>query len=317
MKLNERHLMQLAAVLDAGGVSEGAAMLGLTQPAVSRSLSMLEARIGEPLFVKGRRPLQATPLAAQLAAQGRVIIAASRQASDTVRGFVKGSKGLVRLGGVPFFMDAIISRMIGEFQCREPQIVIQQSYMNLPEVVAALEGDQIDLGIVAMGEVTSGPNFEFTEILPGRNIVACRRDHPLMRKRPIEAKDLTSFPWVAPLPGSPLMSDLQMILTTIGMSELNIRYSGGSLMSVTHFLAETDALAVLPFSVVFALRDRSTIEVLPYQIPQPNRSLGIMRKVGAMRSPASERFASQIMISFDSLRHSIKRHESTVVWGHS
>ncbi|MBZ9771689.1 LysR family transcriptional regulator [Mesorhizobium sp. CO1-1-8] len=32
------------------GVSEGAAMLGLTQPVVSRSLAMLEARVGEPLF---------------------------------------------------------------------------------------------------------------------------------------------------------------------------------------------------------------------------------------------------------------------------
>ena len=192
MRLNERHLMQLAAVLDAGGVSEGAAILGLTQPAVSRSLSMLEARVGEPLFVKGRRPLQPTPLAAQLAAQGRVIIVASRQASDTVKGFVKGTKGLVRLGGVPFFMDAIISGMVGEFQRGEPEIVIQQSYMNLPEVIAALEGDQLDLGIVALGEMSSGPGFEFTEILPGRNVVACRRGHPLMRKRPIEAADLAA-----------------------------------------------------------------------------------------------------------------------------
>lgn len=317
MRLNERHLMQLAAVLDAGGVSEGAAMLGLTQPAVSRSLSMLEARVGEPLFVKGRRPLQATPLAAQLAAQGRVIIAASRQASDAVQGFVKGTKGLVRLGGVPFFMDAMISRMIGEFQRREPEIIIQQSYMNLPEVVSALEGDQLDLGIVAMGEVSSGPGYEFTEILHGRNIVACRQDHPLMRKRPIEAKDLTAFPWVAPLPGSPLLSDLQMILMSIGMSDLNIRYSGGSLLSVINFLAETDALAVLPFSVVFALRDSSNIGVLPYQIPQPNRSLGIMRKSGGPRSPASDRFASHVTVAFDSLRHAIKRHESAVIWGHS
>lgn len=317
MRLNERHLMQLAAVLDAGGVSEGAAMLGLTQPAVSRSLSMLEARVGEPLFVKGRRPLQATPLAAQLAAQGRIIIAASRQASDAVQGFVKGTKGLVRLGGVPFFMDAMISRMIGEFQRHEPEIIIQQSYMNLPEVVSALEGDQLDLGIVAMGEISSGPGYEFTEILHGRNIVACRQDHPLMRKRPIEAKDLTAFPWVAPLPGSPLMSDLQMILMSIGMSDLNIRYSGGSLMSVISFLSETDALAVLPFSVVFALRDTSSIGVLPYQIPQPNRSLGIMRKAGGTRSPASDRFASHVIVAFDSLRHAIKRHESAVIWGHS
>lgn len=317
MRLNERHLMQLAAVLDAGGVSEGAAMLGLTQPAVSRSLSMLEARVGEQLFVKGRRPLQATPLAAQLAAQGRVIIAASRQASDAVQGFVKGTRGLVRLGGVPFFMDAIISGMVGEFQRREPEIVIQQSYMNLPEVIAALEGDQLDLGIVAMGEMSSGPGFEFTEILPGRNVVACRRGHPLMRKRPIEAADLAACPWVAPLPGSPLMSDLQMILMSIGMSDLNIRYSGGSLMSVVNVLAKTDALAVLPFSVVFALRDPGHVGVLPYQIPQPNRSLGIMRKAGGPRLPASDRFAGHVIAAFDSLRHAIKRHESAVIWGQS
>lgn len=309
--------MQLAAVLDAGGVSEGAAMLGLTQPAVSRSLSMLEARVGEPLFVKGRRPLQATPLAAQLAAQGRIIIAASRQASDAAQGFVKGTKGLVRLGGVPFFMDAIISRMVGEFQRREPEIVIQQSYMNLPEVIAALEGDQLDLGIVALGEASSGPGFEFTRILPGRNVVACRQGHPLMRKRPIEAKDLTAYPWVAPLPGSPLMSDLQMILMSIGMSDLNIRYSGGSLMSVVNFLTETDALAVLPFSVVFALRDPGHVGVLPYRIPQPDRSLGIMRRAGGPRTPASDRFASHVIAAFDSLRHAIKRHESAVIWGHS
>ncbi len=315
MKLNERHLMQLAAVLDAGGVSEGAAMLGLTQPAVSRSLAMLEARVGEPLFLKGRRPLQATPLGSLLAVQGRMIIAASRRASDAVQGFVRGTKGLVRMGGVPFFMDAMISRMIGEFQNQEPEVTIQQSYMNLPEIAAALQANQIDLGIVPIGELDLGPGFVFTEILPGRNIVACRPGHPLMRKRPLEAQDLTRYPWVAPLPGSPLMSDLQMILMSIGMSDLNIRYSGGSLMSVVNVLAETEALAVLPFSVVFALRHESRISVLPYDIPQPNRSLGILRMNATLRAPAVERFAGHIMSAFDDLRHVIKRHERAVVWG--
>lgn len=317
MKLNERHLMQLAAVLDAGGVSEGAAMLGLTQPAVSRSLAMLEARVGEPLFLKGRRPLQATALGAQLAVQGRAIIAASRRASDAVQGFVRGTTGLVRVGGVPFFMDAMISRMIGAFQNQEPGVTVQQSYMNLPEIAAALEAGQIDLGIVPIGVLDLGPGFEFTEILPGRNIVACRPGHPLMRKRPLLAQDLTAYPWVAPLPGSPLMSDLQMILMSIGMSDLHIRYSGGSLMSVVHVLAETDALAVLPFSVVFAQRKESHITVLPYDIPQPNRSLGILRRVNTARAPAAERFASHIIGAFDDLKHVIKRHETAVIWGNA
>lgn len=315
MKLNERHLMQLAAVLDAGGVSEGAAMLGLTQPAVSRSLAMLEDRVGEPLFVKGRRPLQATPLGLQLAVQGRTIIAASRLASDAVQGFVRGTKGVVRVAGVPFFMDAMISQMIGEFLNQEPGVTVQQSYMNLPEMAAALEAGQIDMGIVPIGVLDLGPGFEFTEILPGRNIVACRPGHPLMRKRPLETQDLTAYPWVAPLPGSPLMSDLQMILMSIGMSDLNIRYSGGSLMSVVNVLAETDALAVLPYSTVFAQRKESRITVLAYNIPQPNRSLGILRRVNVARAPATERFAGHIIAAFDNLKHVIKRHERAVVWG--
>jgi len=290
-------------------------MLGLTQPAVSRSLAMLEARVGEPLFLKGRRPLQATPLGFQLAAQGRTIITASRKASDAVQGFMKGTKGVVRVGGVPFFMDAMISRMIGEFQKLEPEVTVQQSYMNLPEMVAALESNQIDLGIVPIGVLDLGPGFEFTEILPGRNVVACRPDHPLLRNRRLRAHDLTSFPWVAPLPGSPLMSDLQMILMSIGMSDLNVRYSGGSLMSVINFLAETDALAVLPFSVVFAQRKENRVTVLPYEIPQPSRSLGILRRVGGPRSPAAERFAGHVTTAFENLKHIIKRHENAVIWG--
>jgi DNA-binding transcriptional LysR family regulator len=315
MKLNERHLVQLAAVVDAGGVSEGAALLGQTQPAVSRALAMLEARVGEALFLRGRRPLQPTPLGLQLAAHGRSILSASRLASDTVQGFIRGTKGIVRVGGVPFFMDAMISRMIADFQNLEPDVSVQQSYGNLPELSAALEGDQIDLGIVPMGLLDAAPGFEFTEILPGRNIVACRIGHPLLRKRPLQTSDLTDYPWVAPLPGSPLLSDLHAILMTIGMSELNIRYSGGSLMSVSNYMAETNALAVLPHSVVFAQRKENRITVLPLQIPQPNRSLGILRRSHGTRTPAVDRFAAHVIAAFQDLRHLIKRHEAAVVWG--
>ena len=46
MKIDERHLVQLAAVIETGGVTEGAFLLGMTQSAVSRTISMLEKRIG-------------------------------------------------------------------------------------------------------------------------------------------------------------------------------------------------------------------------------------------------------------------------------
>jgi hypothetical protein len=106
-----------------------------------------------------------------------------------------------------------------------------------------------------------------------------------------------------------------MILMSIGVSELNIRYAGGSLMSVVNFLAESDALAVLPFSVLFALRKENRVTLVPYAIPQPDRSLGILRRIDAQRVPAADRFAAHLITVFENLRHVIKRHENAVVWG--
>lgn len=315
MRLNERHLMQLAAVLDAGGVSEGAALLGMTQPAVSRSLSELEARVGQPLFVKGRRPPQPTQLARQLALQGRAMIAASRRASETLQGYLNGSTGLVRVGGVPYFMDALVSGMIAQFQNTEPEIAIEQSYGNLPELMASLSSGQIDLAIAPVGSMDMGSEISFTPILPGRNVVACRQGHPLTRRGELRAADLALYPWVAPLPGSPLMSDLQIILVSIGTDGLSIRYAGGSLLSVVNYMMETDALTVMPFSVTFALRHQNSVAVLPYDIHQPTRTLGILRRtVKGNELAATRRFISFVRGTFEDMKQVIVQHERAVIW---
>ena len=88
-------------MIDAGAISQGAVLHGMTQPAVSRSLTMLEERIGAPLVVKGRRPQQATPFRLQLAAHGGAILAESRLASDAAQGFSRGTRGGVQFRASP------------------------------------------------------------------------------------------------------------------------------------------------------------------------------------------------------------------------
>lgn len=317
MKIDEKHLAQLAAVVETGSVTDAARQLGLSQPALSRTLSMLEKRLGEPLFQQGRRPLRPTTIGLQLAEHGRIIFEASRKASETVRSYRAGSVGTVRIAGVPFFMDAFISRMIGEFQVLQPDIRVDQSYGNLPELESGIASNRLDLAITPLGIVDAARGFAFTPILPGRNIVACRTGHPLLRKRRLSTQDLIDYPWIAPLPGSPLLADLHAILLSIGMSEINVRYSGGSLLSVFNYLEETDALTVLPHSVVFAHRKDRNVTVLPVEIPQPARTLGIMRLSDAPRLPAADGLAQHITARFDDLRQLIKRHENSIVWGMS
>lgn len=86
-------------------------------------------------------------------------------------------------------------------------------------------------------------------------------------------------------------------------------------MGVVNYMSETNALAVLPFSVVFAQRTENRIAALPLELPQPNRSLGILRRTGRARSQAADRFALHLSTAFEDLKHLIKRHENAVAWG--
>lgn len=314
MNLSETHLIQLSAVVDAGSVSKGAEALGMSQPAVSRSLAQLEARVGKPLFVRGHRPLQATALGIQLATHGRRILIESRRASEAVQSLLRGTRGLVRVCGVPFFMDAMISRIIAEFQNKHSDVMVEQSYGNLNEVSLGLRAAQLDLGIVPLGTSGEPGGLHFQPILAARNVVCCRLGHPLSRAKRLDLVELALYPWVAPLPGSPLLADLFAIRSSVGTADLDIRYSGGSLLSVMNYLTETDALAVLPFSVFFAERKQNRIAVLPVDIPQPQRNLGILRLAGAQQNPAAAVFTGFVIDAFGAMAHLIQRHENAVIW---
>ncbi len=314
MKIVEAHLVQLAAVIETGGVTEAAAMLGMTQSAVSRTLSILEKRIGEPLFVSGRRPMQPTPLGEQLGQQGKAILASSRKAMEIVRSFKSGSSGRVRIGGVPFFMDAGVSPMIASFQRGEPGIMVYQSYGNYPDLVAELDSGQIDLAVTPTGSVDLRADLHFEPILTARNVLTCGAGHPLVRKRNLATEDIVAYPWIAPLPGSPLVLDLHNILLTLGLAEVSLRYAGGSLLSVVNYLAGTDALAILPHSVVHAFRGENKISIIPLDIPQPERVLGVMTRKKPYSNPAGRKFLGHMRREFAELRRAVEKHEKTIQW---
>jgi DNA-binding transcriptional LysR family regulator len=314
MRFDERHLVQLAAVVEAGGVTEGAALLGTSQPAISRTLSMIEKRVGEPLFVAGRRPLQPTALGRQLAIHGKAILAASRKASETVASFRGGTSGRVRIGGVPFFMDAVVSGIIATFQMQQPDILFDQSYGHYNDLVGSLLANEIDVAVTPAGTQDISAELVFEPLIAARNVVACNGAHPLLMKKKLSKTDFVSCSWVAPLPGSPLMLDLTNILMTLGIGELAIRYAGGSLHSVINYLAATQALAIMPLSVIHSLQQDQRIAVLPLNIPQPERMIGLVYRRQSDMDPVNRKFFTHLRANLINLARVVARHEASIKW---
>jgi DNA-binding transcriptional LysR family regulator len=316
MKFDERHLVQLAAVVEAGGVTEAAAHLGLSQPAISRTLSFIEKRVGEPLFLPGRRPLQPTALCRQLAVHGKAILSASRKASETVSSFRGGTSGRLRIGGVPFFMDAVVSSIIATFQTNNPDILFDQSYGHYNDLVASLLANEIDVAVTPAGTQEISAELVFEPLIAARNVMACNAAHPLLSKKSLNKADMLSCSWVAPLPGSPLMLDLTNILMTLGISELAIRYSGGSLHSLINYLSATQALAIMPLSVVHSLHPDQRIAMLPLNIPQPERMISIVYRRESEMDPLKRKFFSHLRANLNNLSRVVARHDASIKWEH-
>lgn len=314
MKLDPRHLEILAAIVDRGGLTEGAAALGKSQPSVSRTLAQLEARIGAPLFRPGRRPLRPTEIGLALAEQGRAVLKAGRAAAELVDRHRSGQAGLVRAGGTPIFMDGVVAPMIARFNEALPGVRVDQSYGYAEELIARLRGGAIDIAVLPLTREGAPADMAFRPILPGLNVIACRQGHPLARRRLLTPGDIAHYPWIAPPPESPLYRDLRRALARIGAEDFRISFSGGSLASVLSVLTGSDSLTVLPYSVVFLLRETARITALSLEIGHPERVLGLLTPAAAEPAPAVRRFRDFLVAQFEALSRRIVRHQTDQLW---
>lgn len=314
MKIDPRHLEMLAAIVETGGLSEGAERLGRSQPSVSRTLSDLEKRLGQPLFELGRRPLQPTELGKMLAIHGAEIAAATGAASKSFEAYRQGRSGVVRIGGTPFFMDGVLSSILADFQMQSPELRIDQSYAYSADLFRSLENGAIDLAICPVDPKSAPEGYEFEKILPGRNVIAGRKGHPLFAKRSPTLDDLRGFTWIAPPTGSPLFDDLSNALAGLGVDDFKIVFTGGSLSSVLNFLTNSDTLTVLPISVVFAQRWQYNVQAARIRINHPSRDLSIIEKNGASPTPAARRLRRHVVSAFRAMSQSLAHHETNSLW---
>ena len=304
----------LSAIVEHGGLSEGADHLGRSQPSVSRTLSDLEKRLGQPLFEPGKRPLQPTELGRMLAAHGAEVAAATRAASKSFDAYRQGRSGIVRIGGTPFFMDGVLSSILADFQMQSPELRIDQSYAYSGDLFRSLENGAIDLAICPVDPKSAPEGLRVQKILPGRNVIAGRKSHPLFRRRSPTLDDLRGFTWIAPPSGSPLFDDLSNALAGLGVDDFKIVFTGGSLSSVLNFLSNSDTLTVLPISVVFAQRRQFDVQAARIRINHPSRDLSIVENASASPTPAARRLRRHVVSAFRSMSQSLAHHETNSLW---
>ncbi|WP_286939051.1 LysR family transcriptional regulator [Achromobacter sp. UBA4530] len=179
-------LRTLVAVLDAGSLTAAAPKVFLSQSSVSEQMRKLEDRAGQPLLVRGKAGVRATPAGQRLLAHARTILALSDEAYRDLRGVAL--RGELRLCITDYFRPGDVARLLRRLNEQYPQVRLHVTIMKSGAIEAAYERGEFDVGI--------------SMVIQERGATRGRADGALLRREPLlwMAAEGVTPPPAEPLP---------------------------------------------------------------------------------------------------------------------
>jgi DNA-binding transcriptional LysR family regulator len=115
----------LAAVVEAGSFVRAAETLGITQPAVSRAIARLEARIGVRLLDRTTRSVTLTEDGRRLYEETSTLLSSIGDAVTHATGAATVVRGSLRVNMDPYFSSMLLAPHLGRFLDLYPEVSLE------------------------------------------------------------------------------------------------------------------------------------------------------------------------------------------------
>lgn len=264
-----------------GTVSGAARRLNVSQPAITKSLQLLEAHLKMTLFERIKGRLQPTPDCEALMPEIERLfstLTSVERVADEIR---SGQKGHVKIAAVGNLAASLVAVAVARFTESRPAVRIEIQALSTRKVAEEVSNNQVDLGLTDVP--FPGGYFESIELC--RSQIACivPRSHPLADRAHVTPKDLAHCRIISfaddTMTGWMLREAFraqgvaypQYVVTNQTMTACVLAQLGAGVALVDAFplLPQAPAeLAVLPF--------RPTVEFRPTVICPPARPVSVV-----------------------------------------
>ncbi|WP_326633348.1 MULTISPECIES: LysR family transcriptional regulator [unclassified Streptomyces] len=264
-------LVTLRALLRERNVTRAARNLGVTQPAVSASLSRLRRHFADELLVRVQGAYVLTPLAAQLAGQVETVCAAAERLFATGTAFDPATTQreftLLMADYPATVLGPALSRL---FDSDAPHAALHLQLVR--ETLGSGAGDTIRLvdGLVSpsLGHFRT-PGVGSVPLFRDRWVCLVSAGHPLCEAGPFGIEDLARLPWVVPYhrdDGYPSAAPATRQLTALGIRP-RIAVRVESYRAVPDFIAGTRRVALIPERLTARLPSAHGLRTLDCPVP--------------------------------------------------
>ena len=193
-QVNIRHIEVFRAVMVAGSIVGAARLLNVTQPGVSRTVALLELRIGYPLFERRGRRLVPTTEAEALFREVEHIYTGIDRISQLATDLRFQRAGALRVATLPALAHGLVPHAVARFAKERPKVSVFVQSLPSRQIAELVATRQFDVGVVELPLARPGIR---TQPLPAVETVAVvAQGHRLATRRRISLKDLEGEPMV-------------------------------------------------------------------------------------------------------------------------
>lgn len=185
-----KSLRYFLAIAEEGSISAAAESLNLSQPNISRQMTLLEKELGAKLFERGSRRIVLTEEGTLLRRRAVEILQLADTAVTEIGSAGKDVIGTVRIGCGETDAMRVVARAIRRFSETHPMVRFELHSGNAEDVSDLLERGLVDFGVLI--EPTDKTRYDYlsfpTDIRWGALV---RRDDPLARMYGVSPSDIS------------------------------------------------------------------------------------------------------------------------------
>ena len=282
VKLCETHHMQTVANL-----------FGLSQPAVSAALKVLEDGCGRSLFERTPRGLQPTrgslemlfPIRRALNELGHI---------ETDLAAMRGRlQGVVQVGALPLGRTRILPEAIVRLMREHPavQVVTNESPFDL--LATDLRAGDLDFIFGALRPAEYSSDLASEALWREEMVILARRGHPLLA-RAVRREDLQQAQWVLPRAGSPARQMLDACFAGMGMAAPAPQVESGDMAVIRGLLLRSQMLAVVSAHQLEQEIVAGELCILDQPLRHTERAIGLTYRSGCLHTASAQALMAAI-----------------------
>ena len=280
MKIDPRHLIQLSVIVEEASFGRAAEVLGLTQPAISRNIRILEERLGSPVLIRTRGDIRPTDIGQKLADHGKVLRAQSLIVDSFADEVAGGAIGEIRIGAPPLIAEYSLPRPLIAFSNERPGIVFRVESGLIRELLEMLTMGRLDIVIGPIGAIDRSSGYAYQHILRHRIRLYSRRDHPISMV-PISAEKLAAARWAVLRQDSLIRNQMEAVLGSMGVRQITVGFECKTEGMVLNLVESSDMLTMLPGRNRADWLLERNIDELPLEHDQLELPIGIVHREAA------------------------------------